>query len=82
MSGRKYFVRAHWDADAGVYVSESDIKGLHLEAETLDAFEDLVFEVAADLVLANHIAPVDKTCDPKDWVPTIIWQRPAEAASA
>ena len=29
----EFWVKATWDSDSGVFVSESNIKGLHLEAE-------------------------------------------------
>ena len=32
---RSYGVTAVWDADAQVFYSESDIKGLHVEADML-----------------------------------------------
>ena len=33
---------------------EHDITGLHIEAETIEAFEDILFDVAADIIAANH----------------------------
>lgn len=33
-----FFVQAVWDEEAGVYISHSDIDGLHVEAATLDEF--------------------------------------------
>jgi hypothetical protein len=51
---RTYFVRAVWDKEAGVFVSESDIIGLHIEAETVDEFEATMRDVATDLLIANH----------------------------
>lgn len=55
-SDSTYFVvRALWDDEAKVYVSESDIKGLHIEAETLEDFEAVIFEHARELIFENHI---------------------------
>ena len=36
---RHFFIKAIWDDEAQVFYSESDIKGLHIEAETLAEFE-------------------------------------------
>ena len=52
---RTFFVRAIWDDEAQVYVSESDIKGLHIETKTLDEFKEVLDDVAVELILANHV---------------------------
>jgi hypothetical protein len=52
-----HVVRAVWDEDAGVFYSESDISGLHIEAETIEAFQDVLFELAPELIIANHPGP-------------------------
>lgn len=54
---RSFFVRAIWDDEAKVFYSESDIDGLHIEAPTIDVFEEVVLDVAADMIAANHRAP-------------------------
>ncbi len=54
---RSFFVRAIWDDDAKVFYSESDIDGLHIEAPTMDVFEEVVLDVAADMIAANHRPP-------------------------
>ena len=59
MARRSFTVRAIWDPEAGVFYSESDIVGFHIEAETLDAFEALIVELAPGLVLENHISKAD-----------------------
>ncbi len=41
-------------AEAGVYYSESNIKELHIEAETMDGFGALVRELAPEMIRANH----------------------------
>ena len=51
---RTFWVRARWDSEAQVYWSESDIRGLHIEAATLDEFQDVLREVVPDLIAANH----------------------------
>jgi hypothetical protein len=79
-----FYVRAFWDDEAKVFVSESDIKGLHIEAETLDEFEAVLFEHARELVFENHIKPqlgrhaFDDLFSGKLF-PGIVWQRPANA---
>lgn len=53
-----YFVRAVWDPEASVWISETDIPGLVIEANTLTEFESLVFELAAEMLAANaHLQP-------------------------
>jgi len=43
------------DEGEGVYyVYKSDIKGLHAEAETLEALEAIILDVAPELIEANH----------------------------
>jgi Domain of unknown function (DUF1902) len=56
MRGMKktFFIRAVWDPEAGVFYSESDIFGLHIEAKTVDEFEEVMRDVAADLIVSNH----------------------------
>lgn len=54
---RSFFVRAIWDDEAKVFYSESDIDGLHIEAPTMEVFEEVVLDVAADMIAANHRAP-------------------------
>lgn len=75
---RRFFVRAVWDADAKVYYSESDIRGLHIEAATLDAFEEVLADTAPDLIVANHLSKADlASTSLTDLIPTIVWERPA-----
>ncbi|WP_377292980.1 DUF1902 domain-containing protein [Rhizobium sp. SG2393] len=83
MSRRTFHVKAIWDAEAGVFYSESDIIGLHIEAADLDAFEDILLSEAADLVVANHLSKEDLVGTPiEDLIPTILWQRPSLPAAA
>lgn len=77
MSQRTFTVQACWDEDAQVYYSESDIKGLHIEAKTLDEFEAVMRETAIDLIVRNHISLEELAQKPiRDLVPSILWQRP------
>lgn len=74
---RSFFVKAVWDDEAKVYVSESDIIGLHIEAETVDEFEVIMRDVATDLLIANHISSDQLRSLPlRDLIPTIVWERP------
>ena len=80
MKKRGFFVKAIWDENAGVFYSESDIVGLHIEAKTLDEFEEIMEEImeenAADLVVANHIKPQEiEKSKIADLIPTVFWGR-------
>tara|TARA_R110002110_G_scaffold4877_5_gene24679 strand:+ start:5586 stop:5780 length:195 start_codon:yes stop_codon:yes gene_type:complete len=44
-----------WDKEAGVFYSESDIEGLHVEADTLENFREAVPAFAAELIVSNHM---------------------------
>jgi Domain of unknown function (DUF1902) len=80
---RSYYIRAIWDDEAKVYYSESDISGLHIETKTLDEFEEVMNDFALELIMDNHLDSHDLVSLPlRDWVPTIIWQRPEEKAFA
>jgi hypothetical protein len=48
-----------WDEEAGVFYSDSDIKGLHVEAATLEEFVSAVQDLAPALVLENHLTKRD-----------------------
>lgn len=56
MQKRMFSVKAIWDKEAGVYVAESDIIGLHIEAATIDEFESVMMDVAPELIMANHVS--------------------------
>ena len=59
MKPLEFYVKAVWDAEAGVWVSESDIIGLHVEAETLEEFEAAAAELGPQLIVENHISKRD-----------------------
>ena len=68
-----FFVRAVWDEEAKVFVSESDIVGLHIEAATLEEFREIMMDIAPELVLANHVTNDDLlTKSLRELVP-VIW---------
>jgi hypothetical protein len=81
MATRHFQVRAVWDDEAGAYICESDIIGLHVEAGTLDEFERAVLDCAAELIVANHLSPADLASRPlRDLIPAIIWREPLRLA--
>lgn len=81
MTRKAFTIRAKWDPEAGVYVAQSDIVGLHVEATTLDEFEDIIFDVASELVVANHLSTLDLSGRSlKDILPAIVWERPEPVA--
>ena len=83
MGKRTYRVKAFWDAEAGVYVADSDIIGLHIEAATLDEFEAPLMELGPELIVANHMTAADLSEKPsKDLVSAILWERPTESLVA
>jgi len=49
----KYTVTAIWDPEALVWISETDIPGLVIEADTSEEFFALVGELAPDMLRAN-----------------------------
>lgn len=48
-----YHVEAHWDPEAKVWVSKSDVPGLVIETATLAEFEALMRELVPELVADN-----------------------------
>ena len=47
-------VKAIWDDEAQVFYAQSDIEGLHIEAASLDEFEEIMLDAAPELIMANH----------------------------
>jgi dTDP-4-dehydrorhamnose 3,5-epimerase-like enzyme len=79
---RTFYVRAIWDGEAEVYISDSDIAGLHIQAGTLDEFEEIMRDTAPELVATNHLTPEQMATIPlRDLIPMIEWSRPQEAAA-
>jgi hypothetical protein len=82
MSKRMFKVTAHWDDEAKVFYSDSDIIGLHIEAETIEEFEVVMMDVAPGLVVANHFTKENlESSAPEDLIPAILWQRPTGKAA-
>ena len=73
MTKRSFTVRAIWDDVNAVWVSDSDIIGLHIEAATLPEFEELVAEFAADLIVTNHYSADELASTAlRDLIPTVV----------
>lgn len=49
-----YYVEALWDSEASVWISKSNIPGLVIEADTLAEFEQLMNELAPEMLSANE----------------------------
>ena len=70
---RSFHVQAVWDEQEKVWFSESDITGLHIEAETLKEFYDLVNEFASDLIVSNHYSDSDLSgASLRDLIPAVV----------
>jgi hypothetical protein len=83
MAKRTFFVTAVWDDEAKIFYSDSDIDGFHIEAETLEEFEELLFDLGPEMALANHLLPhADPQAPLAELVPAIIWQKPVKPAAA
>jgi hypothetical protein len=75
---RTFYVKALWDEEASVWYSETDIFGLHIETKTLNEFEEVMNEFAAELIVSNHLTSEELAGNSiKDLLPTIIWERPS-----
>ncbi len=49
-----YFVEAVWDAEASVWVSDTNIPGLVIEADTLAEFEQVMNALAPEMLAVNE----------------------------
>ena len=49
-----YHVTPVWDAEHRIYRSVRNIAGLHIEAPTLEEFQEVVLDVAPELIVANQ----------------------------
>lgn len=82
MAKRMFNVTALRDDEAKVFYSDSDIIGLHIEAATIEAFEEVMMDVAPGLVMANHVSKAElESLAPEDLIPAILWQRPPGKAA-
>jgi len=80
MFGKKTFtVHALWDDDAKVFCSESNIIGLHIEADTLEQFEKIMDELAPELIIANHVTRAEQLrTNLSDLIPSFRYTPPAQ----
>lgn len=79
---RTYTVKAVWDDNAKVWAAESDIDGLHIEAATMEEFEAVLQDVAAELVAANHVTDADlDRFSARDLIPAIVFVKPEPQAA-
>lgn len=70
-----FHVTALWDDESQVFYSESNITGLHIEADTIEEFEAIMSEVAPQLVMANHLTKNDFTQRTfADMIPSIFFK--------
>ena len=76
----KFFVEAIWNADYKVWTSKSDIKGLVIETPTLAEFEEVMDDLAPELIIANHIKAGDIDRPLEQLIPIIAYNKPAELA--
>lgn len=73
----KYSVTPIWDEEAQVFYSKCGIRGLHIEAETLDEFESLTVDLAPDLLVENHLSSEEVSTIPRrDLIPSIVLRHP------
>lgn len=77
---RTFYVKALSDDEAKVWYSESDIFGLHIETKTLDEFEEIMPELARDMIIANHTTTEGSS--PDDLFATVTWTPPAQLLNA
>ena len=50
---KTYHVEAHWDPEARVWTSESDVPGLVIETATLAEFEALMRQLVPEMLEGN-----------------------------
>lgn len=76
MTNRSFYVRAIWDPEEKLFYSDSNIIGLHLETPTFEEFEEVLMDVAPDLIVANHLTDADLANTPlRDLVPAIVIEK-------
>lgn len=51
---QSYFVKAVWEPEARVWISETDIPGLVIESDTLAEFEALMMRLAPEMLAENE----------------------------
>ena len=80
---RHFFVKAIWDDEAQIFYSQSDIKGLHIETQTIAEFEAVLDASASELIFANHYTPLQLSQSRLgDLMPIVKWSPPPVLAHA
>ena len=80
---RTFYVKALWDEEVKVWYSETDIEGLFIETKTLVEFEEIMPELARDMIFANHTSSVQFTnCSPEDLFAMVTWIPPLPVSNA
>lgn len=80
---RTFYVKALWDDEAKVWYSETDIVGLFIETKTISEFEDIMPELARDMIIANHnVDPEFSQRSPQDLFATVTWIPPSRIPTA
>ncbi len=70
---RSFSVKAIWDEEDKIWISDSDIRGLHIEASTLEEFYDLVNEFASELIVTNHYSDTEMNGKKlRDMIPAVV----------
>lgn len=76
----KFYIKALWDNETKVFYSESNIAGLHIETESIKQFEEVLYDIVAELIISNHLSTeelIEKSF--KEIFSPIIFERPADA---
>ena len=74
----RFYIKALWDEESGVFYSESDIIGLHIEAATVDEFQAIMEDLAPAMVMENHVSKKKKKKKSiLDMIPSIFFTSPS-----
>ncbi|MEM6477846.1 MAG: DUF1902 domain-containing protein [Pseudomonadota bacterium] len=71
----RFEITAIWDEEEKLWLSQSNIRGLHIETETFEEFEALAREFASELIVQNHYRGVEIDLNNlKEWIPSIVFR--------
>ncbi|MEP2889732.1 DUF1902 domain-containing protein [Tateyamaria sp.] len=74
----RFYIKALWDEESGVFYSESDIMGLHIEAETVEEFQAIMKDLAPVMIMENHVSKKDFSKKSiLDMIPSIFFTPPS-----
>ena len=80
---RTFYVKALWDEEAKVWYSETDIEGLFIETKTLAEFEDIMPDLARDMIFENHTSRSEIVkSSPQDLFAMVTWIPPVPVPNA